>query len=180
MSRLTFRNWDPQQDAEAAFKIYSDIEVVRYLGCRITVMSSVEMQRERLQKIADSAASNGGVTGFWAACFGGEPIGSALFKELPDGDGNPTGDFEIGWHLRRDKWGQGLGTEIAQAMLDLSRRHVPRVLAIAYPQNLASLRIMEKIGMKPLGLTNRYYGVECMAYEANLLPGNGDNTASHR
>ncbi|MBL8059197.1 MAG: GNAT family N-acetyltransferase [Chthonomonas sp.] len=180
MSRLTFRNWDPQHDAEAAFKIYSDIEVVRYLGCRVTVMESVEMQRERLQKIADSAASTGGVTGFWAACLDGEPVGSALFKELPDGEGNPTGDFEIGWHLRRDKWGQGLGTQIAAAMLELAHRHVPRVLAIAYPQNLASLRVMEKIGMQPLGLTSQYYGVECIAYESSLLARNGDNAATHR
>ncbi len=178
MGRLTFRNWDPQQDAEAAYKIYSDFEVVRYLGRTPAVTTSIEEQQERLQRIVDAMESRGDMTGVWAACLGPEPIGSALFKELPDGDGNPTGDFEIGWHLRRDHWGQGLGTEIGRAMLAMALSHKERVLAIAYPDNKASIRIMEKIGMQPLGLTNQYYGVECIAYEAKLLSSNGNDTAA--
>lgn len=178
MSRLTFRKWDPQQDAEAAYTIYSDPEVVRYLGRTSAVTTSLEEQRERLQRIVDAMESRGDMTGVWAACLGSEPIGSALFKELPDGDGNLTGDFEIGWHLRRDQWGQGLGTEIGRAMLDLALSHKERVLAIAYPENKASIRIMEKIGMQPYGLTSRYYGVECVAYEAKLFSSNGNDTAA--
>ena len=180
MSRLTFRPWNPELDAEAAFRIYSDPEVIRYLGRSPTVTASAEEQRERLQKIVDSMALRGDNTGVWAPCFEVEPIGSALYKELPDGEGGLTGDYEIGWHLRQDMWGKGFGTEIGQAMLDRALLDVDRVLAIAYPENLASLRIMEKIGMKPIGLTDRYYGVECMAYECCSLTGDGDDTASDR
>lgn len=180
MNRLIFRPWNPEFDAEAAFRIYSDPEVIRYLGRSPTVTATIEEQRERLQKIVDSMALRGDNTGVWAVCFDGEPVGSALYKELPDGEGKLTGDYEIGWHLRRDMWGKGLGTEIAMTMLERALMDVDRVLAIAYPENLASLRIMEKIGMKPIGLTDRYYGVECMAYEFSSLSGDGDYAASDR
>ena len=63
-------------------------------------------------------------------------------------------------------------------MLAMALSHKERVLAIAYPDNKASIRIMEKIGMQPLGLTNQSYGVECIAYEAKLLSSNGNDTAA--
>jgi RimJ/RimL family protein N-acetyltransferase len=58
-------------------------------------------------------------------------------------------DPEIGWWLARRYWGQGLATEAAQTALRHAFEHagLQRVISIARPENTASTRIMEKIGL---------------------------------
>jgi len=60
------------------------------------------------------------------------------------------GEIEIGWWLAKACWGRGLGTEAARvALLDaLQRVRLPRVIAMAQPENRASIHIMEKLGMR--------------------------------
>ena len=61
-----------------------------------------------------------------------------------------TQDIEIGWWLARARWGKGLATEAArEAMRDaFERTGLRRIVAIAQPENLASIRVMEKLGMR--------------------------------
>jgi RimJ/RimL family protein N-acetyltransferase len=61
-----------------------------------------------------------------------------------------TRDIEIGWWLARAWRGKGLATEAArEAMRDgFARIGLRRIVAIAQPQNRASIRIMEKLGMR--------------------------------
>ena len=65
-------------------------------------------------------------------------------------------DFELGFALREDSWGKGYATEIgaAQIAYGFSSFDVRRVLGLAHPQNTASLRALEKIGMKLLKTIN--------------------------
>ena len=59
-------------------------------------------------------------------------------------------DVEIGWRLRDDAWGQGYATEAAEAVLDWAwgNLDVARIVSFTIPTNLASQRVMERIGMK--------------------------------
>ena len=59
-------------------------------------------------------------------------------------------EVEIGWWLARDMWGLGLATEAARVALadGFDRARLQRIVAIAQPDNRASLRIMEKLGMR--------------------------------
>jgi RimJ/RimL family protein N-acetyltransferase len=59
-------------------------------------------------------------------------------------------DFEIGWWLARRFWGQGLATEAARAALNdgFERACLARIIALAQIPNVASIRVMEKIGMR--------------------------------
>jgi RimJ/RimL family protein N-acetyltransferase len=59
-------------------------------------------------------------------------------------------EIEIGWWLAKSYWGKGLATEAARvALLDAFQRiRLPRVIAMAQPENRASIHIMEKLGMK--------------------------------
>jgi RimJ/RimL family protein N-acetyltransferase len=67
---------------------------------------------------------------------------------------NPEGWFgvEVGWKLDRDVWGHGYATEAAAASLDWAWRalDVDRVLSVIAPENEASLRVAERLGMGKL------------------------------
>jgi RimJ/RimL family protein N-acetyltransferase len=57
--------------------------------------------------------------------------------------------YEIGYHLRRDFWGQGLATEAAIACRDWAFAHLKtdRLISLIRPENLPSCRVAERIGM---------------------------------
>jgi ribosomal-protein-alanine N-acetyltransferase len=57
---------------------------------------------------------------------------------------------EIGWWLERASWGRGLATEAATvALRDLFERvRLERIISIAMPDNRASTRVMEKLGLE--------------------------------
>jgi [ribosomal protein S5]-alanine N-acetyltransferase len=167
--RLIVREWDPGSDAEQAFRIYGDPLVTRYLGAKPWVEESVETQRAMLQRIVDKYGARCDQTGAWPTVLRetGEVIGALIFKELPDAEDRGTGDYEIGWQFRRDMWGQGIATEGARALLAhvwQIRPDLTEIIALAYPENVASLRVMQKIGMEPLGITTKYYGLRAEHY----------------
>ena len=56
---------------------------------------------------------------------------------------------EIGYHVRRDLWGQGLAPEAAGACRDygFTRLQVDRLISLIRPENFPSRRVAEKNGM---------------------------------
>lgn len=60
-----------------------------------------------------------------------------------------SSDLEIGWWLACRCWGRGLATEAAKTSLHdvFERVELGRVISIARAENVASTRIMEKIGL---------------------------------
>jgi RimJ/RimL family protein N-acetyltransferase len=61
----------------------------------------------------------------------------------------PNRRAEIGFTLRRDRWGTGLATETAQLLLafGFDQLGLHRIEATTHPENAASARVLEKIGM---------------------------------
>ncbi len=57
--------------------------------------------------------------------------------------------LEVGYHVRTDRQGRGYATEAAAACRDLARERAlaDELVAIVHPENTASLRVAEKIGM---------------------------------
>ena len=64
----------------------------------------------------------------------------------------------IGYELGRPYWRQGLMTEALHAIIDLGFRdmNLNRVDALVMPDNIASIRLLEKIGFKNEGLLRGY------------------------
>lgn len=60
-------------------------------------------------------------------------------------------DAVIGWHYGSSYWGQGYATEAARQLLYIGfeLNKVFGIYADCFADNAASIRIMEKIGMKP-------------------------------
>jgi [ribosomal protein S5]-alanine N-acetyltransferase len=64
-----------------------------------------------------------------------------------------TGEIELAYELVPDWWGRGLASEAARECLRYAFEEVGlgRVVAGADPPNVASLRVLDKLGMKPIG-----------------------------
>ena len=56
---------------------------------------------------------------------------------------------EVGWRLDPDYWGQGLATEGGRAALEFGFEvlELPEIVSIYEPDNVASGRVMERLGM---------------------------------
>ena len=86
--------------------------------------------------------------GLWASVLksSGEVIGDCglTVQRVDDVD-----EVEIGYHTRRDLWGQGLASEAAQGCRDygFDRLSVDRLISIIRLENLASRRVAQKNGM---------------------------------
>lgn len=57
--------------------------------------------------------------------------------------------IEIGYHVRRDHWGNGYATEAARACIDFAfeKLGAPRVISMIRPGNINSRRVAEKNGL---------------------------------
>ncbi|QNA89371.1 GNAT family N-acetyltransferase [Massilia sp. Dwa41.01b] len=79
---------------------------------------------------------------------------------------DPANPLEIGWRLVPDKWGQGLATEAASAMMAwaFDTLGAPLLVAICHPENADSARVMGRLGMRYRGLEN-WYGKPHAVYE---------------
>jgi ribosomal-protein-alanine N-acetyltransferase len=90
---------------------------------------------------------------------GGELIGNCGIRLA--GPGARSGD--LGYEVAPDHWGRGYATEAAEAMVDFGfgELGLHRVWAACVPENAASRRVMEKLGMRLEGRlreTQQYKG----------------------
>lgn len=170
--RLLIRTWSPEADAPQAFEFYGDLRVMRWLGAVPKAFESVEQVRARLEQHAAKFIEKPDEGLFPVVRkLDNKVIGGVIFRELPDAEGHGTGDVEIGWHFAVEAWGEGFATEAARDLIAWGASHHPNlteIWAIAYPENVKSLAVMERLGMTPVGMTNKYYGIEAMSYRLDL------------
>jgi ribosomal-protein-alanine N-acetyltransferase len=145
-ARLLLREFTPQ-DADALALVLSDPETMRYYAApydRAGVEQWIERNRQRYR--------DDGV-GLWAMELTTpqdteirQIIGDCGIT-LQEVEGERL--FEIGYHLPRDFWGQGLATEAAIACRDWAFAHLKadRLISLIRPENLPSRRVAERTGM---------------------------------
>ncbi|MFY7854993.1 MAG: GNAT family N-acetyltransferase [Rubrivivax sp.] len=86
-----------------------------------------------------------------------------LPSNLDDLRGNP---LEIGWRLHPHHWGRGFATEAAARMIDFAWANFPvaSLLAVRHPDNIASERVMTRLGMRLRGIET-WYGIALATHE---------------
>lgn len=140
-SRLILREYR-RDDADALARVLSDPETMRFYPAPYDRAGVEDWIARSLRRYAEHGH------GLWAMVLkaSGEMIGDCgLTVQNVDG----ADEIEIGYHVRRDLWGQGLATEAAWACRDFgfARLPVERLISLIRPENLPSRRVAEKNGM---------------------------------
>jgi RimJ/RimL family protein N-acetyltransferase len=139
--RLTLR-WMTQDDAAAHFAVFSDPEVVRYLGRG--PWTDPAQAVEAIDKTLANYASGAGLRLAIVLRASGRMIGDACLFHFDDANRR----CEAGYSLARAHWGQGYASEALEALLGygFDTLGLNRVEADIDPLNLGSGRVLEKLG----------------------------------
>jgi RimJ/RimL family protein N-acetyltransferase len=155
--RLRIRPFEPERDAPPLHELWGDTEAMQFIpgGAKTTV----DETRSRLETLRGWA--NDG-WGFWAieerdSC---RPVGGVGLFPL-----NWTGpEIELAYHVVPSDWNRGYASEAATAVLAAAWDDgLDHVVAVAMPENGASRRVMEKLGMSLEGPT-RYRELDVVRY----------------
>ena len=159
-ARLRMRPFD-WNDFEHEAALYADPEVTKYLPRGPVPRDEVW---ERVQRVLTHFIAHWSDHGFgvWALVdrATGDLVGHCGLQHLPD-----DGDVEVLYLLERAQWGRGLATEAARAALEhgFTRVGLERIVAVTRPENVASRRVMEKLGMRYEGEVDAY-GLHLVRY----------------
>lgn len=141
------------QDAASLVQLFSDPDVLRFLPpgppwtleqAQQAVERRLKMERERGHapwiielRATERFIGSGGI----------QPIANSA-------------EVELAYHLLPTAWGQGCASEAAIAILEYGIRTVGlrEILAVTFPDNIASWRVMEKAGMRYAGIAS-YHGI---------------------
>jgi len=131
-----------RDDADALARVISDPETMRFYPAPYDRAGVEEWIARNLQRYTKDGH------GLWAMILkaSGDLIGDCgLTVQNVDG----ADEVEIGYHVRRDLWGEGFATEAARACRDFgfARLPVERLISLIHPENLPSRRVAEKNGM---------------------------------
>ena len=163
--RLRLREFTrSDEDMEDLYRLESDPRVMRYIG--LGVARSREQVRGFLDRIIEGYARYPGLGMWMAHCRGtGNFIGWFELGPLAD-----TDEIEVGYRLLPEYWGIGLATEGGAALRDhgFSKLGLSRIVGIAHPDNGASRRVLEKIGLK-FERMDFYYDMDVAYYSLNQL-----------
>lgn len=143
--RLVLREF-VEEDAEDFYVLGSDPEIVRYTQDPGGGFRDLDHAREILisHPMADYARHG---FGRWACCLreDGALIGFAGLKYLEE-----LREVDLGYRLIPEHWGRGLATEVCRPVLryGFDTLGLDRIIALVHPDNAASIRVLEKLGMQ--------------------------------
>lgn len=137
-------------DAADLFALDNDAEVMRYINGGIeTPRKMIELQVMPLFLEYDDSRRG---LGFWALeTIQGSFLGWVCLRPVP----LKENEASLGYRLCRNAWGEGYATEASRSLLALGFRTLglARVWATTYEDNLASRRVLAKLGFR---LTRRF------------------------
>jgi ribosomal-protein-alanine N-acetyltransferase len=137
--------------------VHSDPDVMRYLR------GGQAMPRNYTRNMIDYFIDHAHTYGFTFMAVtdktSGAFMGHCGLHQLSD-------VVEVGYALGKAYWGAGYATEAARAVMrwGFETLSLEEMIAVAYPENLASRRVMERLGMIYEGEFERYYSARLSLY----------------
>jgi RimJ/RimL family protein N-acetyltransferase len=155
-ARLRLRALTPD-DLDELCRVWMDPRVMRWIGEH----TREDVARELREQIESQAAHG---LSLWAVeeRVSGRFLGDCGLQPLE----MRGPEIEVAYELLPEVWGRGLATEAVAAALGAAfdALALERVIAVAKPDNDASLRVLEKSGLRRAG-TRVAYGEELLLYE---------------
>ena len=142
--RLLLRPMRPS-DTETFFAFGSDPDAMRFTHCH----TSVRDCRRRLAAFEWQRRKRGYAPWAVIAKADGQLVGwGGVYVDPFD----PVWGPELGYSFHPAAWGKGLATELAHACLGWADAvlSLPEVSAFAHPDNVASRRVLDKVGFLPV------------------------------
>lgn len=140
-ARLYLREMNPG-DAPHAYRLNADPKVLRFTGDK---PFADEAEARRFLEQYDHYRRYG--FGRWAVCRQEDDafLGWCGLKYTEVAD-----EYDIGFRFFREYWGQGYATEAARACIALGFEafQLPEIVGRAMRENTASVKVLEKIGLK--------------------------------
>ncbi len=168
--RLRLRQFTPD-DSDDLYRIYSHPDLFKYMS------NDKPLLWEQTREVIDSFTESWQKYrfGVWAVIYkrNQKLIGHCGLKFLEN-----TTEIQVGYLLLKAYWGMGLGTEAASASLKYGFEvaKLEKIVAVAKPENVASRRVMEKVGMKYEKNAHFYendvvyYSISRKAYQTEAMP----------
>lgn len=162
-SRLILRQFTID-DAMGVYEFGSNKTVQKYTGNKL--LESLEEARDLIKNVFLEDYKKYGY-GRFAVIYkpDNKLIGFAGLKYIPEMDVT-----DIGYRFLPEYWNKGIATEASTAVLSygFEALHVKRIVGIALPENVASCKVLEKIGLRFFkidgydgdGGTYRWYEIE--------------------
>jgi RimJ/RimL family protein N-acetyltransferase len=160
--RLALRAWSAE-DAEAALPIYGTQAVTRWLTPAMSRVDDVAAMRDVLQRWQDEQPGLLTPQGRWAVVLrdSGELIGGVGIRLLPPYED----DLDLSWQFHPDHWGHGYATESGRALVDWAfAQDAEELFAVARPNNQRAIATAERIGMRWVGETTKYYDLRLQVF----------------
>lgn len=144
-----------QDDAQLLFELDQDPEVMRYInGGKPSTMDEItNIILPRLNAYTNPEQG----WGIWKvttlsdnATLPSTFIGWILVRPMDFFSDKPKyHDIELGWRFKKCTWGKGYATEAARAVSNaiILQPRVSHISAVADKDNIASINIMQKLGM---------------------------------
>jgi ribosomal-protein-alanine N-acetyltransferase len=144
--RLDLRKWT-NADADALFEILRDAEVVRYISDGKPF--SLQKTKEFLFWAENYECENGLCRWQVIEKESGKIVGSSGFARP-----QVTTEIELGYLFAQKHWGKGFATEITGAVMvyGFQKFGFRKVIAMTELENIASQRVLEKIGFTKRGV----------------------------
>jgi [ribosomal protein S5]-alanine N-acetyltransferase len=138
--RLILQPFTPS-DLDDLVQLHADPEVNRYL--RLQGAWPKALVEHYLKRFIEDQKTLG-YSKWRVTLKDGTFIGRAGFSRWEE-----TGESELGYSFKREYWGQGYATEVARALLQwiFTTTELEHVIAFAAEENIASRKVLEKVGM---------------------------------
>jgi ribosomal-protein-alanine N-acetyltransferase len=143
-SRLILRPFKTG-DIEATFGWFGDPTVMQFTHTGPD--TSIEQTKARLAKYQEHQTTHGFSKCIIMERLLGHAIGDSGLLKLGE-----HGWIDLGFRLAQRYWGKGLATEAASAWVRTAfdDLHIDRLAALVHPENVASIRVLEKLRFQPV------------------------------
>ena len=144
--RLVLRTIEGDADVDLYMRTLNTPAIMQHLGGPL----ERHMIEEKFSRNAANYAREGLSFLFMIEKATGELVGQSGLKRVDAEGAKNTGDIEIGWTVRDDRWRRGYAGEAVCALLEraFTRHDAPLVCAMTSEKNAPSWRLMEKFGME--------------------------------